>query len=320
MTALPTTRKGPDSPEGMSRTWSPERPVDVYGTVATLRRGGGDPTWRQDGHGWWKGWQTPVGAATTLLTVDQAAGQVRLRAWGPGADVLLERSPNLLGERDDPTGFVAHHPFVASAVIRHHGWRVPRTGLLVESLVPAIIEQRVTGREAFTSYRRLVRRHGEPAPGPGADLGLMVAPSAEGWSRIPSWEWLSAGVDAGRADTVQRALPLAERLDRRPATLRDARAVGSALAGVRGVGVWTVAEVAQRVLGDADAVSFGDYHVARNVGWALLGAVIDDDQLAELLRPYAGHRYRVQRLVELTRVRVPRHGPRRSLPTHLPAR
>ena len=41
---------------------------------------------------------------------------------------------------------------------------------------------------------------------------------------------------------------------------------------------------------------------------------------AVLLEPYAGHRYRVQRLLELAGARHPRRGPRRTLPTHLPTR
>jgi len=40
--------------------------------------------------------------------------------------------------------------------------------------------------------------------------------------------------------------------------------------------------------------------------------------LAELLQPYAGHRYRVQRLLELSGISHPRRGPRMSLRTHLP--
>ena len=54
-----------------------------------------------------------------------------------------------------------------------------------------------------------------------------------------------------------------------------------------------------RALGDADAVSFGDYHIAANVGYVLTGEPVDDDGMAALLEPYAGHRHRVQRLVEL---------------------
>jgi 3-methyladenine DNA glycosylase/8-oxoguanine DNA glycosylase len=82
--------------------------------------------------------------------------------------------------------------------------------------------------------------------------------------------------------------------------------------------VWTVAEVAQRAWGDADAVSFGDYHVARTIGWTLVGQELDDAGLATLLEPYAGHRFRVQRLLELAGHQRPRHGPRMAPRTHLP--
>ena len=67
--------------------------------------------------------------------------------------------------------------------------------------------------------------------------------------------------------------------------------------------------MAQRALGLPDEVSFGDYHVAKDIGWALTGTPVDDDGLAELLEPYAGHRYRVQRLLELGGHHRPRRGP-----------
>ncbi len=78
--------------------------------------------------------------------------------------------------------------------------------------------------------------------------------------------------------------------------------------------------MAQRALGLPDEVSFGDYHVAKDIGWALTGTPVDDDGLAELLAPYAGHRYRVQRLLELGGHHRPRRGSRMSPPTHLPVR
>ena len=81
------------------------------------------------------------------------------------------------------------------------------------------------------------------------------------------------------------------------------------LRSLPGIGVWTSAEVRFRAHGDADAVSFGDYHIAKNVGWALTGREVDDDGLAELLEPYRPHRYRVQRLVELAGLGRPRHAP-----------
>ncbi|NUO91816.1 MAG: DNA-3-methyladenine glycosylase 2 family protein, partial [Dermatophilaceae bacterium] len=92
------------------------------------------------------------------------------------------------------------------------------------------------------------------------------------------------------------------------------------LRALPGVGVWTCAEVSQRALGDPDSVSFGDYHVAKDIGWALTGAPVDDDGLAELLEPYRGHRFRVQQLLGMAGQRRPRRGPRMAPRTHLPTR
>jgi 3-methyladenine DNA glycosylase/8-oxoguanine DNA glycosylase len=252
------------------------------------------------------------------LHQEGADGPVEASAWGPGADWFLAQVPDLLGEADDATGFVAHHPLVAEAARRFPGWRVPRSGLVVQMLVPTIIEQKVTGQEAFAGYRTLVRRFGTPAPGPGAEHGLVVPPEAARWATIPSWEWLRAGVDGGRSGTVVRAALRAGRIEQ-CATMPAAEA-RRRLESVPGIGGWTSAEVAQRALGDPDAVSFGDYHVARNIGWALVGEELDDAQLAELLAPYSGHRFRVQRLLELAGHTRPRRGPRMAPRTHLPTR
>jgi 3-methyladenine DNA glycosylase/8-oxoguanine DNA glycosylase len=228
-------------------------------------------------------------------------------AWGPGAEHALESLPSLLGADDDVSGFVPRHPRVREAWRRHSGWRVPRSGQVLEALVPAVLEQKVTGREAWRGWRRLVRRHGSPAPGP-VPPGLYVAPSAAGWRRIPSWEWHKAGVDLSRSRTVVTAAGSAGRLEalaELPPEQARAR-----LQSLPGVGVWTSAEVAQRALGDPDAVSVGDYHLSSVVGTALVGERVDDDTMLELLEPYRGHRYRAVRMIELSGVRVERHGPR----------
>ncbi|OSC61140.1 hypothetical protein BVW01_23530, partial [Mycobacterium tuberculosis] len=36
------------------------------------------------------------------------------------------------------------------------------------------------------------------------------------------------------------------------------------------------AETTQRVFGDADAVSVGDYHIPKMIGWTLAGRPVDD--------------------------------------------
>ncbi|MCH8612317.1 DNA-3-methyladenine glycosylase family protein [Arsenicicoccus dermatophilus] len=291
-----------------------DRPLDLDATLGVLQRGGGDPTGRRGAGGWWRALRTPDGPAT--LHVRRVGPEVLGEAWGPGAAWVLDALPALVGEHDDASGLEPVHDVVAHAVRSAPGLRIGRTGLVVEALVPAIIEQRVTGQDAFGGYRRLVRSHGEPAPGPGADLGLVVAPSVAVWRQLPSWVWLRAGVDAARSDTVVRALAVAPRLEE--ITGLDLREAHRRLRTVPGIGAWTAAEVRQRALGDPDAVSFGDYHVAKDVGWAVLGRELDDHGLAELLRPYAGHRHRVVRLVLATRGGRPRRGARMAPRTHLP--
>lgn len=301
------------------RRHRPPEPVDLDLGMRPLVRGGGDPTSRRLADGWWFGWTTPDGPVTLHLRPERdPAGHVSAEAWGSGAAWMLERVPDLLGARDDVSGFVAHHELVERAWPRYAGWRVPASGLVAQSLVCSVLEQKVTGREAFTAQRRLVRRFGSPAPGPGEALGLWCPPSAADWALVPSWEWLRAGVDSARSRVVVTAMRVAGRLDQcADLPLADARA---RLLSLPGVGVWTVAEVAQRALGDADSPSYGDYHVARNVTYNLTGVAGDDAGMAELLAPYAGHRYRAQRVVEGAGPGVPRRGPRRSLPTHLPIR
>ncbi|HOB80929.1 MAG TPA: DNA-3-methyladenine glycosylase 2 family protein [Ornithinibacter sp.] len=304
--------------ESRSRVVRTSRPVPLGAVVSVFRRGGGDPTSRRDHDAWWFGWLTPDGAVTLRLSVSAGAGEVAVQAWGAGSGWALEQVPDVVGERDDPTGFEPLHAPVGEAWRVFPGWRVPRSGLVLQALVPSVIEQKVTGQEAFSGYRRLVTRFGEPAPGPGSDLGLRVPPTAAGWAGIPSWEWLAAGVDPARSRTVVRLVRHAGRIEE--CADLPVEAARARLQALPGVGRWTWAEVAQRALGLADEVSFGDYHVAKNIGWALTGTPVDDEGLAELLQPYAGHRYRVQRLLELAGANRPRRGSRMSPRTHLPVR
>ncbi|MCE0486462.1 DNA-3-methyladenine glycosylase family protein [Ornithinimicrobium sediminis] len=308
------------APPTRSRVWHPGRPVDVLATWGTLRRGAGDPAWLVSGGVLWRALATPLGAVTLRVGVDARHERVVARAWGPAESVdrLLDALPRMLGADDDPAGFEPRHPVLERALRLHPGWRVPATGLVLEAMVPAVIEQKVTGQEAFGGQRRLVRKHGTPAPGPGAGLGLVAPPGADRLRSVASWEWLQLGVSPQRADTVMRVVHLADRLEELPQLTRAA--ARRRMTAVAGVGVWTAAETAQRALGDPDAVSFGDYHVARNIGWALTGVEVDDTGLAELLDPYRGHRYRVQRLLELVGVRRPRRGPRMAPRHHLPTR
>lgn len=298
-------------PDGRHRRWAAGRPVDLAATLGPLRRGRFDPAYREDGAAVWLTGQTPDGPATWCLLADPAAGEVDATAWGPGALWVLDRLPLALGEGDDPAGFdPTGLPAQLLAAWRRlsMGWRVPAAGDVLGALVAAVLEQKVTGVEARRSWRTLVLRYGEPAPGPAPE-GMAVRPSAQALRAIPSWEWHRLGVEAVRARTILAAAAVADRIEECAAL--DHQTARRRLRSLPGVGEWTAAEVAQRALGDADAVSFGDFHLPRQAVYALTGATDgDDDRLRELLRPWAGHRYRVQRIVEASGVSLPRRGPR----------
>lgn len=305
-------------PDG-TRVWTPGRPVSVGSLLAQHRRGPADPTLLVDAHGrHWRASRTPEGPVTLVIAPQDPAGAIDARAWGPGAEWALHQLPELLGEADDWSGFEARHPLLVEVRHRHPHVRRGRTGRVLEALVPVIIEQKVTGQEAFAGFRALVRRCGEPAPGPGRAMGLRLQPDAETLRRIPSWEWLRLHIDPARSRAVV-AVAQRARACEQLCGLSGAEA-GRRLRSVPGIGVWTSAEVRQRALGDPDAVSFGDYHVARDVGWALEGEEFDDTTLATYLEPWRPHRGRVPFLLAAAGIHRPRRGPRMAPRGHLPAR
>jgi 3-methyladenine DNA glycosylase/8-oxoguanine DNA glycosylase len=294
------------SPAARTRTWAPHGPLDVRRTVLPLRRGGQDPAFRITPDGAvWRASRTPAGPGTLRITGSPAA--LEGHAWGPGAQWLLDAMPGLLGAYDDPSVFVPRHRAVHAAHRRHPGLRLMRTGLVLEALIPSILEQKVTTAEAYRAWKLLLRRHGEPAPGPAGQMRVM--PDARGWARVPSWDWHCAGVDDKRAATVLRAARLGPRLD----TLADLDPAEAArrLQTVPGIGPWTAAETIQRSHGDPDALTLGDLHLPHHIGYALTGTRRSDDAtMLELLAPYPGQRHRAARLILLTTPSPPRHAPR----------
>jgi 3-methyladenine DNA glycosylase/8-oxoguanine DNA glycosylase len=277
-------------------------------TLAPLRRGPRDPSFQVTADG--NTWRTsllrtgPVSARISRA----ASNAAHCQAWGEGAEEFLELLPALLGADDDASDFEPTDPTVALAHQRVPHLRLGRTGQVLEALVPAVIEQRVPGADAFRSWRVLLTQYGTPPPGP-APAGMRVPPSAQVWRTIPSWEFHRANVDPGRARTVvscaQRAASLERLASWPPARAREA------LTSLPGVGVWTAAETAQRAFGDADAVSVGDYHISKMIGWTLLGRPVDDDGMLELLEPMRPHRHRVVRLLEASGLAYePRRGAR----------
>lgn len=313
---MTTTHQGPIA------VWDAGAPYSLAQTLGIIGRGPGDRTVRIAPDNAWLAFNTPAGPAT--LGISQRGTELHARAWGPGAGHALDSAPALLGAQDDWSTFdspavtetLPHR--VREARRRHPALRLPATGRMVDALVPAILEQKVTALEARRGYAILLKKFGSAAPGTGTDAAvpadLIVAPTPAQWAAIPSWEWHKAGVGPQRSATVQRMLRSSSGLERLSAL--PAAEAGSKLQSIPGIGAWTAAEVTQRTHGDADHVAVGDYHLAAYVGWALAGEPVDDAGMLELLEPWRGHRQRVVRLLQLSGFRKPTFGPRMSIQDH----
>lgn len=301
--AIPRTASQAGTPRqattARTRTWTPPYPLNLGLTVGPLRRGPADPTFRAtpDGSAW-RASRTPEGPGT--LRVALRGDTVAAEAWGPGATWLLDQLPELLGESDAPEDFTPRHRLLAVTAHRRPGLRLIRTGLVMESLIPSILEQKVTTDEAYRAWRLLVRKYGEPAPGPVPEhLRMYVMPDPRTWTLIPSWEWHKAGVDNKRASTILRATRVAARLEE--AAAMEPLKAQARLELIPGIGPWTSAETIQRSNGAPDAVTVGDLHLPGIIGHALAdNRDADDEEMLRLLAPYEGQRHRAARLILLS--------------------
>ncbi len=120
--------------------------VDVGLTLGPLRHGPRDPTIRFERGATWRATRTDEGPATLRLA--PAGASMRVTAWGPGARSVAASVARLLGAEDDPAELEVPPGKLRDIVRRLRGLRFGRTDAVMESLVPAIIEQKVTGREA----------------------------------------------------------------------------------------------------------------------------------------------------------------------------
>ncbi|MCC3272643.1 3-methyladenine DNA glycosylase [Arthrobacter zhangbolii] len=308
----------PSGPSGAAAAyWESPAPYCLQTSLRILVRGKQDPTIRLGDGVAWLAFLTPEGPATLNLReepVPAPGARIQARAWGPGARCALASVPDLLGEKDDWSGFddedfrAGLPRMVRETRRRNLSLRLPSTGRIMDSLIPVVLEQKVTVLEAYYAWRYLVTRYGTDAPGP-APAGMKAAPAPQTWRRIPSWDWHKARVDHSRSTTILRACSLASGLERL-AGVPLGENLTSKLCSVPGIGAWSAAEITQRTHGAPDSVSVGDYHLAAYVGAALTGRRTDDAGMLKLLEPWRGHRQRVVRMIMLSGYRKPVYGPK----------
>jgi 3-methyladenine DNA glycosylase/8-oxoguanine DNA glycosylase len=270
----------------------------------------------------------PGPAGPLVLEARSEPGGVVCEVWGSArtpreaAESSLEDALAWAGLRDDPLeleAVVAGHTRARQLARRVGEVRLSRIPRVGEALGRAIVCQHVVGVESQLSILQLAARVGTRAA-----HGLWTWPTAAQMRAAPAWLLRRCGIPLRKATALHAAAA---------SDVRLREAVGrwdlleQRLAPLPGVGVWTRAET-RMMLGDPDSVSLGDYHLPSWIGAALgdpgrsawRGHWTDDD-LLELLEPFAGQRCRILRMCELA-VRdglvpkPPRRAPRAALSAH----
>jgi 3-methyladenine DNA glycosylase/8-oxoguanine DNA glycosylase len=279
--------------------------LDVHRAIG---RGFGarDPTTWTERRTIWRTTRTLAGPATYRVT--WKPGEVSTSAWGDGADDVLERMPGLLGLEDTPEAFQPENPEMAALARANPGLRLGRGKRIIEVLIGVILGQRVTAGEAHSAYRRMVFTHSERAPGPNK---LWLPPDPERLRRLRPFEIMGDDLDRKRAITILRACMHYKKLDKRQNV--PAEEAAAFLQKLPGIGPWTAIGTIAETHGWADAVQVGDYHLPNAVSYALAGEPRGSDaRMLELLEPYAGHRYRVIRLIGAAGIKAPKYGAKRA--------
>lgn len=299
--------------------WTPvAAPCSLRRTLAKFRHGPLDPTTRLGERSFLRATHTPEGPGTLLLTwshdpADPGADGRVAAAWGPGADWLLAGVDRLTGTDDRAGRFADAHPVVERALRATRTRRVGASSNAYHELLPTIIAQRITGREAARQWQQLCRALGEPAPGPVEVVdGLVVPPSPAALHRRPAWWFHPLGIETSRARTLVEVARHADRLWEW--TAAGPGQLASQLVLLAGVGPWTAGSVVGPTCGDPDAVPVGDYHFPNTVAWALAGEPrADDERMLALLAPYRGQRGRVLAALTSAAGKAPSFGPRRRV-------
>jgi 3-methyladenine DNA glycosylase/8-oxoguanine DNA glycosylase len=278
--------------------------MDYSRILRAQQHGRYDPTTQTEPGGWWRSTLTPDGPATVHIW--WSAHGLDAAAWGPGGNHLLATVPALTGQLDEPPAITAAHPAVATAIRRQPMPRIGHSGGLYHTILPLIVEQRVTSREAMRSYASVVNAFGEVAPGPRP---MRLPPSPAVLANLPYWSFHRFGIERKRADAI-KAFAAHPRLLAEVEADPSPRQAIQRLHLLPGIGPWTTGSAGGPAFGDPDAIAVGDFWLCHLVTQALTGRPRGTDaDMLELLQPYAGQRNRVIKLLAADGHRVQRFGP-----------
>jgi len=250
-----------------------------------------------------------VSGPVCLSAMEQTDGSVSVTDPVSGDSVVLPAHP-LFGDDDPGHDVTPHHDAVASAMRVYGTYRLPHTGTPYHDLLPAVLGQRVTAAEALAQWAEICRRFGRPVVIDGHPM--HAPPEPDVLLSVPYHEFHLMGIDRRRAETLRNVARHGERLIRGWRIDETPHERTMSLSLIEGVGIWTASVAGYTAFCDPDALEIGDFHVKNTVAFALTGRHRGtDEEMCELLEPYAGHRQRVVAWLGMAGWRAPAHGPRR---------
>jgi 3-methyladenine DNA glycosylase/8-oxoguanine DNA glycosylase len=273
------------------------QPFDIDLSFGLQRFGAYDPTVRRERGLLRKAFDTADGPCVAEVRAEEDG--VVVTAEGAGAEVAVADFAAALVQDDGHGAFAPESPLLSRLHRTHRGMRLVRVPWRFDLAAVAVLQQRVTTREAMQQWGLIVRKYG-PRVGE-----LRAFPSAERVARMASWQFQELGLDPKRARTM---VVLARELVRRNTLAEtDLALVRKRLLAVRGVGPWTTDMILGFAYGDPDALPLGDLHLPHLITWALARESPGSDaRMVELLEPYRGHRFRIVRLLWIGAPKNPR--------------
>lgn len=157
----------------------------------------------------------------------------------------------------------ADHPQLGALIARRPGLRVPLNATPFEALSWAVIGQMISVEAAMSMRRKMVL-----AAGLRHSSGLACPPDETALAALPEETLRAAGLSRAKTATLKA---LAERLAAGPPLPESwdgeppAEAICERLAGIRGIGPWTVGYALLRGFGWLDGSLHGDVAVRRNL-------------------------------------------------------
>ena len=144
-----------------------------------------------------------TGRRPLRLAVRAGRGEVDGTAWGPAPTGCSTGCPTCSAPTTTRAASSPRTPCCATPGAGTPGWRVPRTGRVLEALSRRAGAEDHRPRGLAAPGARWSGGTASPRPARShRSGGLWSPPTAATWAHIPSWEWHRAGVDPSRSRTA----------------------------------------------------------------------------------------------------------------------